>query len=283
MREHYGFELNISAVRTITLAHAERANVALASREAKTFRSLPAQGAEHVIAEADGTIISTIQPGRPRNAKHPREWKEIRLVAAKAKGRAEARYGAGFLTVEETGRRWGHCTRDAGWGLNTRVHVVADGAEWIRKQSHEAFGDQGFFLLDYFHVSEYLAAAAPAAAGKHTPARWRRIQQKRLLRGAASNVLDDLQKHLEPPAAEDALAPVRAAHRYLSRRTLELDYPTAIRLELPIGSGLIESGHRHVLQHRLKLPGATWLPKNAHNLAQLRVLRANHEWTNLWN
>lgn len=89
--------------------------------------------------------------------------------------------------------------------------------------------------------------------------------------------------NLEPLAVDDTLAPVRAAHRYLSRRRDELDCPTATRLELPIGSGLIESGNRHVLQRRLKLPGATWLPQNADAIAQLRVVRANHDWPNLWN
>jgi hypothetical protein len=61
------------------------------------------------------------------------------------------------------------------------------------------------------------------------------------------------------------------------------DYPRAIRLELPIGSGMIESGHRHVLQARLKQPGTAWLPENADAMAQLRVLRSNGLWRHLWN
>jgi hypothetical protein len=47
-------------------------------------------------------------------------------------------------------------------------------------------------------------------------------------------------------------APVRNAHRYVSNRQDCLDYPRALALGLPIGSGMIESGHRHVLQARLK-------------------------------
>ncbi len=72
------------------------------------------------------------------------------------------------------------------------------------------------------------------------------------------------------------------AHRYLSNRTDCLDYPRALRLGLPIGSGLIESGHKHVLQARLKKGGA-WLTSNAELLANLRVLRANRQWLSLWN
>ena len=29
-------------------------------------------------------------------------------------------------SVEETGRRWGHCTRQAGWGLEQPIHAVGD-------------------------------------------------------------------------------------------------------------------------------------------------------------
>ena len=44
---------------------------------------------------------------------------------------------------------------------------------------------------------------------------------------------------------------------------------------LPIGSGLIEAGHKHALEARLKISGAAWLPSNAETMAQLRVLRSN--------
>jgi len=43
---------------------------------------------------------------------------------------------------------------------------------------------------------------------------------------------------------------------------------------LPIGSGLIEAGHKHVLQARLRISGAAWLPSNGETMAQLRVLRS---------
>ena len=73
------------------------------------------------------------------------------------------------------------------------------------------------------------------------------------------------------------------AHRYLTNRTDCLDYPRALKLGLPIGSGLIESGHRHVLQARLKKAGTAWLAQHAQRMAQLRVLRANGQWSSLWN
>lgn len=279
--EHYGFAIGASAVRTATLEHAQRARVKLQVEYAQPFRVLPAVGDEHVIAEADGTMICTVSPGQ-RKGKRPREWKEMRLVAAQAKDSATTVYGATFGSVAETGQRWGHCTRQAGWGLNSRIHAVGDGAEWIQLQTREVFGKQGTFLCDFFHVSEYLGAAAPICQpAKADP--WRRTQQQRLRRGAVPIVVAALAEHLEPVGTPDEEAPVRNGHRYLTNRLECLDYPRAIELGLPIGSGMIESGHRHVLHARLKKAGTAWLQDNADQIAHLRVLRANHQWLSLWN
>lgn len=281
VREHYGFEIGISAVQRTTFKHAQRAQAKLQERYAQPFRSLPAVGQEHVIAQADGTMICTVKPS-PKKGKRPREWREMRLVAAQARDSATTVYGATFGSVQETGQRWGHCVAQAGWGLNSHVHAVGDGADWIRLQCREVFGIQGSFLCDFFHVSEYLGAAAqtcrPAKANL-----WRHTQQKRLRRGAVNKVIKALEEHLEPIGTLEEEAPVRNAHRYLTNRLDCLDYPRALELRLPIGSGMIESGHRHVLQARLKKAGTAWLPAHADQIAHLRVLRANHQWDSLWN
>ena len=96
-------------------------------------------------------------------------------------------------------------------------------------------------------------------------------------------MISALAEHLETEGTPDEEAPVRNGHRYLTNRTEYLDYPRALALGLPIGSGMIESGHRHVLHARLKKAGTAWLPDTADQIAHLRVLRANHQWLSLWN
>jgi hypothetical protein len=282
LREHYGFELGATAVRDATLAHAGRAASRLAAQCAESFRILPRSGPGHVVAEIDGTMVCTVPAGLGRGSKRPREWKEMRLAAARAQGSVDAHYGAGFLDVGEAGRRWGHCARDAGWSMEGRIHVVADGAEWIAIQSREVFGDQADLLVDFFHVSEYLAAAGERCRPA-SPRPWLRTQQKRLRRGAADKVLAAMADFAEDGSVADEQAPVRAAIRYLSNRLDALDYPRAIARDLPIGSGMIESGHKHVLHARLKKAGSAWLPQNADAIAQLRVIRANRQWEEFWS
>ena len=281
LREHYGFALSASAVRAATLTHATRAQARLEAQYEESFRVLPGRGAPQLVAQSDGSMVCTVARGR-RSAARPREWKEMRLMAAQRHGSIERVYAAGFLDVTAAGRRWGHCTREAGWGLKSRVHVIGDGAPWIEIQSRETFGEQGSFLLDFYHASEYLAAAAPTCRPRD-PQGWRRTQQRRLKNRRSRKVLDEMRLHVEAETIPEELAPVRTAVRYLGSRVNQLHYAEALEKELPIGSGLIESAHRHLIQARLKKPGSAWLPASAHAIAQLRVLRANGHWQSFWN
>ena len=94
---------------------------------------------------------------------------------------------------------------------------MGDGAEWILLQSHEVFGEQAHFLCGFFHVSEYLGAAAPVCRPAQ-PDQWRRTQQRRLKSGAAIKVIEALEEELEPQTTPEQEAPVRQGHRYLSNR-----------------------------------------------------------------
>jgi len=71
---------------------------------------------------------------------------------------------------------------------------------------------------------------------------------------------------------------VRAALRYLGNRPEQLDYAYAPAHDLPVGSGMIESGHRHVIQARIKKAGAWWTSAHVHAMGQLRTLRTNLQW-----
>ncbi len=69
------------------------------------------------------------------------------------------------------------------------------------------------------------------------------------------------------------------AIRYMSNRSSQLDYLEATQAELPIGSGMIESGHRHVLQRRLKIPGTGTMANAEH---RARIVRKNDGLDRYW-
>jgi len=283
LRLHHGVELSASTIRVLTL-EAGAAAQTLNTHKA-VAAALPERGVECMEAQTDGTMLPMLgfKPGSgDRRKLRQCHWEETRLCVVRAHGSASARYACNRGDLVQLGCDWSHIAAQAGRGLFTRVHAVADGAEWIARKVPEIFGPQTRLLVDFYHTSEYLAAVAklhPALADKPG---WLRTQQCRLKKGRHGEVVRTLAKLCEPPAHPDELAPARRAHRYLSKRSGQLWYDEALALDLSIGSGLIEASHRHVLQARLKDSGTWWLPENADKLSHLRVLRANGQFDELF-
>lgn len=183
--------------------------------------------------------------------------------------------------MEESGRQFKRCAVQAGFGRNSELHAVGDGAPWIADQVELQFGRQGRYLVDFYHVSEYLVAASKRCAA-NAPDAWVDEQERRLKANQAERVLASLVPFLETDLTEDSAAPVRACHRYLSNRLDHLDYHGAIERGLPIGSGEIESAHRYLIQERLNGSGMWWTPAHAQAMLALRLKRANGEWESYW-
>jgi len=196
-------------------------------------------------------------------------------------GSLTARFGATMGSVDQAGDHLMDCVIRQGGGSKTKIHCVGDGASWIVEQVERCFGTQGKYLIDFYHVSQYLAAAA-GSVRPNKERQWLHRQQSLLKANRLKTVLKTLAAHQEPAQRAAAEAPVRACHRYLSNRARNLDYRRALKEGLPIGSGEIESAHRSVLQQRLKLAGAWWKKENAEKMIALRIRRANQEWQSYW-
>ena len=278
LKEHYGIEVPVSSARVITESHAARI------LESESLRDeIPEDGASGtIIAEVDGTLIPIrLQSTEGAEKKRECKYKEARLSLAHAKGATEPVFGATLGEPEEAGKHILHCALSVGFNQNSTVHCVGDGAPWIATQIGLVFGTYGSFLIDFYHLCEYLAAAASSCAPGDSSA-WIEQQQQRLKRNQTSKVIDALEPHLEADSVPDEKAPVRRCYRYLVNRPGQFDYKTAIESDLPIGSGEVESAHRYVIQERLKKTGAWWNPEQASNMLALRTLRANRGWDNYW-
>ena len=279
---HHAICLSASCVRKITYRHAEQ--IKQLDKAQGCQGKLPAQSSKTVILEMDGSMIPIVDYSEQTSSEKSRKkdyfWKEFRLCAAQTQGQVQALYGVSASNVDDAGYCWAKTAARAGWALNTQLHTIADGAPWIYKQWEQNFSKKGRYLVDLYHVCDYLVAAQHIA-GTHK--RWLWVQKNRLKTNHPERVLNALADYLENPDVEDKDAPVRAAYRYIENRLDCLDYAGAIAEELPIGSGLIESGHRHVLQKRLKIAGAWWSIENAKSMAQLRVCRANKFEDQYWN
>jgi len=286
VREHYGIAVPKSAVRTQTEAHGA---ALLAAAEPLLSELGPAAGVELLITEIDGSMVPIVLPGVDADGRREEDrrksrhlsWQEARLCLAREPEKITPRYGACLGPCEQAGAVWADCVIRAGAGAQTALHCLGDGARWIPAQAKERFGAQATYLCEFYHVSDYVAAAGEAIAGAGAKA-WLHEQQARLKENQLEVVLAELQPHCEPAPVAEQEAPVRTCYQYLAERREQLDYRSALAAGLPIGSGEIESAHRSVIQERLKLPGAWWLAENARKLLALRVTRANGEWQTYW-
>jgi hypothetical protein len=227
VREHYRIEVPIAAIRQHTLQH---------GRKIATLPKVNSdQSSATLITQMDGSMIPVMQPGNRGDGRKGKRlfWREARLCVARDSGRVEGLYGATMGSAETAAWLWQEVVGAAGCASQSYVHGLGDGADWIVGKFTENFGHQGRYLVDFYHVSEYLAAAAKTVARQGREQEWRRRQQGRLLNNQTPKVLRTLQGHLEP--AQISEAPVRSAHGYLSQRRDQLDYAGAREKDLPIG------------------------------------------------
>lgn len=281
VKEHYGIEVAVSTIRRITERHARAFYEKAELRQAQPIAGSTAV----VIAEMDGGMVPVVEgnPEVPDKRKGKTlQWKEAKLCLAHRHGSVGLAYGGTFSGgVDEAGRAFHHCAVAAGFDASSFLHAVGDGASWITEQIETHFGAKGHYLVDFYHVCEYLAAAAHVCSPE--PKAWMEQQKEALKANQCSAVLAALLPHMEPHTIEDKDAPVRKAHRYLHNRRKQLDYKGAIEKKLPIGSGEIESAHRYIVQQRLKRPGAWWTIDNIDYMLALRLARANRRWDDYWN
>ena len=288
LREHYGIDVPVSTIRATTEKHGET----MLARQ-KHGSDLPEHaGVAVLITEMDGSMVpmvETAEPTEPVEAEAPMDrrktrklsWTEARLCLAHVPGSVTPVFGATMGSVDDAGDRLWECAIAAGAGSQTTSHGLGDGASWITNQMDLKFGSQAKFLVDFYHLCEYLSAAAEVVAGQSKES-WMEEKKNWLKDNRWPDVLETLRPFLEPESAPDKEAPVRACHRYISNRTNFLDYKGALAAGLPIGSGEIESAHRYVIQIRIKIAGAWWKLENLSKMLALRILRANRGWEHYW-
>jgi hypothetical protein len=161
-----------------------------------------------------------------------------------------------------------------------RVGAVVDGALWC-----QSFVDlhypEALRILDFAHAAEYLTAIAQTS-------------------GVDGSLLSPLQlvelrhalKHDGPAAVLPLLrtlvatqptnADLASALAYLETREAQLQYPQFVADGWPIGSGMVESANKLVVEDRLKGAGMHWAEANVNGLLALRNAVCNDRWEECW-
>lgn len=168
-----------------------------------------------------------------------------------------------------------------------KLQLLCDGAPEMWNLLDEGFrpkfGDDLHRLVDLYHLTEKLAAAAHTIDTDSKVAGERLSGWKKVLLNRGSAATDILQElvwsGLDEGVGENH--PVHTAITYLQTHSADADrmnYARARRLGLPLGSGNAEATCKSLFEVRMKRCGARWKGATGEHIVQLRALALSDRW-----
>jgi hypothetical protein len=140
-------------------------------------------------------------------------------------------------------------------------------------------------ILDFYHAAQNLWKGAKAwLDGRTQRARdWFTTTRRLLRRGQTNEVLADIEAALTleglPVSAYQTLTNL---YNYLDKHRDHIDYAKFKELGLPIGSGIVESACKWLIQQRFKGVGMRWSEDGFNHLLHLRLAWVNGRFDDLF-
>ena len=159
-----------------------------------------------------------------------------------------------------------------GYGQYKTTILLSDGAEWIKNFRKEYIAD-AIHILDFFHLIENSATFLNYIYNNckvkvdTTLERWKNL----FIESKFREILEEIEMYHVPKGAFNF-------HNYLEKNFELINYKYFIDNGYFIGSGLIESTNKYLVQSRLKLPGMSWKIINAQYIATLRAKNFSGLW-----
>jgi hypothetical protein len=160
------------------------------------------------------------------------------------------------------------------------VAAIQDGAEWEQSLTDYHCPD-AIRILDLSHAAEHVSAIGNLLYGEHTP--------------ESQSWLQERLHHLKQAGPEDLLREIRELHRqqpessviasnlaYLEKRSEHMQYPTFQAQGWPIGSGIVESANKIMVEARLKGSGMHWAEQQVNPMLALRNIICSDRWQEEW-
>lgn len=284
----WGIAISAGSVRQITMRYGQVANELLTEEVERLEKEAPAVTArpEQLVMSADGAFIHLTNG----------EWREVKTVAfgefqshwKQQQGQLETKTSnITYFSRLESAENFEHSAlyewHQRGGENAKRVVAVNDGALWIQNFI-DYHAPQAIRIIDFAHAQSYLATIGKAIYGAESEGfkQWFRRVSHRLKTQPPHRLLADLYllqaKHQDHPQAIE----IEQAIHYLDTRRKMIDYAHFRRLNLPIGSGLVESGQKVVVQRRMKQAGMRWAEQNINPMLALRMALCNDRWSVTW-
>jgi Uncharacterised protein family (UPF0236) len=160
------------------------------------------------------------------------------------------------------------------------VCAVNDGAPWIQGfidlHRHDAVR-----ILDFPHAAEHLGLLIEALKQANVVLPDQVLQRSlHVLKHRGPSLL--LRWYERLPETIKALEAVQKQWDYFGKRLNLMQYPDYQQQGWPIGSGMVESANKVVVQARLKGAGMHWKPIHVNPMLTLRTAVCNERWNEVW-
>jgi len=284
----WGIEISSSSVRQITLRNGQVADELIEEEVARLEKEAPPPTAQpaQLVMSADGAMVQLTSG----------EWREVKTVAfgefashwdAQNKQVNTKTEQISYFSRVETAEAFAQSAlyewQRRGGENAKRVVAVNDGALWI-----QSFVDyhcpQAIRVIDLAHALGHLATIGKVVYGAETAAfqQWYARISRQLGTKPPQRTLSELHFLQRQQQDHPEIAVIEQAIRYLDKRKAMIDYPHFRQQQLPIGSGIVESGHKVVMQRRMKQAGMRWAEQNLNPMLALRMAICNQTWSASW-
>jgi hypothetical protein len=158
--------------------------------------------------------------------------------------------------------------------------AVMDGAEW-----EQSFTDyhcpHAVRILDFSHAAEHISPIGEFLHGEQTLENktWLNEHLHQLKHEGPTKLLAELQKLQR---RHPTVALIRSNSAYLKKRQAQMQYPAFQAQGWPIGSGIVESGNKLVVEARLKGAGMHWAEQNVNPMLAIRNVICSSRWQEDW-
>lgn len=249
-----------------------------------------------LLVGADGVMVPfRPQGGQPRGKTR---WREVKvgILARLASGCNRAgqvltrlrqrRLVAVLGEVEQLEERlWLEALRQS---LRHSPVVVwlSDGARGLWGLYRRKFAPCALGILDFYHATQHLWQAASAwLDGRRKRAReWFVTVRHRLRHGEEEAVLAELAAVAQREGlGRKARAAVQKVFNYLDTHRQHINYDRFKELGLPLGSGMVESACKWLIQQRFKGVGMRWSEDGFNHLLHLRLAWVNGRFDDLFS
>ncbi|GCF12034.1 hypothetical protein KDI_55980 [Dictyobacter arantiisoli] len=160
------------------------------------------------------------------------------------------------------------------------VCAVMDGADWLQ-EFIDVHREDATRILDFPHAAEHVTCLLEALvkAGYTFPAQMLERSLSILKQRGPSFLLSRIDRLPSSLLQQNG---IREHVGYLRKREALMQYPTFLKRGLPIGSGMVESANKLVVEARLKGAGMRWERKNVNKMLPLRNGVCNDRWQATW-